>query len=135
MVRRHLPPLGPLLAVVALLVAPVRGTVACDLVSAEHGAFARHERSPSPSATDAMAHTAHAGHQMLVEGDPEAPLRDMPASVPMPCDDWASCVMTALPQVALGRTMPSIPAAAPRIALASAPDAPVLTVEPPPPRD
>ena len=134
MVRRRLHPLGTLLAVVALLVAPLRSTVACDMAPTEHEAHLVHEAPPAASATEAVDHSAHAGHEMAVAVESEAPAPDRPASVPMPCDDWASCAMIALPQVALVRSVSSTPAAAPRITLAGAPDAPALTVEPPPPR-
>lgn len=135
MLRHRLHPLGTLLAVVALLVAPLRSTVACDMVPDAHTAHEAHApHEAQAAATEAIDHSAHAGHEMAVAVDPEAPAQDLPASVPMPCDDWASCAMIALPQVALVRPVPSIPANAPRITLASAPDAPALTVEPPPPR-
>jgi hypothetical protein len=133
MARRRLPPLGTLLAVVALLVAPLRSTVACDMAPEVHAVDAHH--GPPASATEAMDHSAHAGHLMAEPIDSDAPAPDHPASVPMPCDDWASCAMIALPQVAQVRALASIPATtAPRITLAAAPDAPALTVEPPPPR-
>lgn len=135
MVRRRLHPLGTLLAVVALLVAPLRSTVACDMAPEAHTAHEAHVAHEAPaSTTEAVDHSAHAGHEMAVAVEPEASAPDRPTSVPMPCDDWASCAMIALPQVALVRPVPSIPAAAPRIALAGAPDAPSLTIEPPPPR-
>jgi len=135
MVRRRLHPLGTLLAVVALLVAPLRSTVACDMASEAHTAHEAHVAHEAPaSTTEAVDHSAHAGHEMAVAVEPEAPAQDLPTSLPMPCDDWASCAMIALPQVALVRPVPSIPAAAPRITLAGAPDAPSLTIEPPPPR-
>jgi len=135
MVRHHLHPLGTLLAVVALLVAPLRSTVACDMAPAEHEARVRHEAPPSAAATDAVDHSAHAGHEMSVAGETTEPAHPVPASVPMPCDDWASCAMIALPQVTLVRTSPSTPPDAPQITLALAPDAPALSIEPPPPRD
>jgi len=135
MVRHRLHPLGTLLAVVALLVAPLRSTVACDMAPEAHTAHeAQAHHEALASVTEAVDHSAHAGHEMAVAVEPEAPAQDLPASVPMPCDDWASCAMIALPQVALVRPVSSIPASAPRITLASAPDAPALTVEPPPPR-
>ncbi|MDQ8152191.1 MAG: hypothetical protein P2975_03970 [Gemmatimonadota bacterium] len=135
MVRRRLHPLGTLLAVVALLVAPLRSTVACDMAPEAHTAHEAHVAHEAPaSTTEAVDHSAHAGHEMAVAVEPEAPAQDLPTSLPMPCDDWASCAMIALPQVALVRPVPSILAAAPRITLAGAPDAPSLTIEPPPPR-
>jgi hypothetical protein len=121
-----------LLAAVALLVAPLRSTVACDMAPEMHEAPI--DPAVPGSTTDAVDHSAHAGHQMDVAAAPEVPAQDLPGSVPMPCDDWASCAMIALPQVAPIRTLASLPAIAPRITLASAPDAPTRTIEPPPPR-
>ncbi len=121
-----------LVAAVALLVAPLRSTVACDMAPERHEAHINH--AAPASTADAVDHSAHAGHQMDVAAAPEVPAQDLPASVPMPCDDWASCAMIALPQVAPIRTLASIPPIAPRITLALAPDAPTRTIEPPPPR-
>jgi len=132
MVRHRLHPLGTLLAVVALLVAPLRSTVACDMAPVRHASHIDHA-APAP-ATGAVDHWAHAGHQRDMAAEPEAPAHELPASLPMPCDDWASCAMIALPLVTLVRTSPSTPPVAPQITLALAPDAPALTIEPPPPR-
>ena len=106
-----------LLAALALLVAPLRSTVACDMGVATH---------ESPPTTD-----VHAGHHGHVEAPPAPEPSDAGT---MPCDDWASCAMIALPPRVAVRALPPSAPGAPRITIAVAPDAPATAVEPPPPR-
>lgn len=159
--RRHLfHRVGTLLAAVALLVAPLRATIACDMGGpAPHPAdvvdappaVASQEASAATHATHAThdAHAAHSGHVMPAvvpaehagqhpsafssehpSPDHSAPHGPMPA----PCDDLASCAVVALPPSPLERATVGTAPAAPRIATADAPTAPAAGVEPPPPR-
>ena len=157
--RRLLHRAGTLLAAVALFVAPLRGMVACEMSGADgavrdgatvatgttgttgttgvrpvrHGSHAAHgeplvPREPAPL----DAHNAHHGHAMLVDGGAERSSPGAPA--PVPCDDLASCAVVALPTVLVTRAPIGADATAPRLVIADAPAAPVVGVEPPPPR-
>ena len=156
--RRHLfHRVGTLLAAVALLVAPLRATIACDMggpaphpadVADAPPAVASHEVSAAAHAVHA-AHAAHSGHvtPAVVPAEPAAqhpsafssehPSPDHSAPhgpMPAPCDDLASCAVVALPPSPLERATVVTAPAAPRIATADAPTAPAAGVEPPPPR-
>jgi hypothetical protein len=118
---------GSLLAAVALVVAPLRASVACDMAPAQHDA---HQTVEPVAVVD---HSMHAGHEMVAPDLAAASEEELPLP-PMPCDDWASCAVIALPQVASVRAVRPVPPAAPRTVIAEAPMAPSMAVEPPPPR-
>lgn len=143
---------GTLLAAVALLVAPLRATVACDMVGADGHPSAGAER-PSADTRDSDLSVDHAGHlghvghamsgdmEMAPEGlDGEATAPQAPASpapdgaMPVPCDDLATCAVVGLPPMVVARGVLVAAPVAPRVWIADAPMAPVTAVEPPPPR-
>ena len=156
--RRHLlHRVGTLLAAVALLVAPLRATIACDMSGpAGHPADAvdalpavvSQEASAGAHAAHA-AHAAHSGHvtPAVVPAEQAAqhpsafssehlsPERSAPhGPMPAPCDDRASCAVVALPPSPLARGAVVTAPDAPRVVIADALAAPVAGVEPPPPR-
>ncbi len=146
--------MGTLLAAVALLVAPLRATIACDMggpaphpadavdappavASQEASAGARAAHAPhSGHAMPAVVPAEHAGqHPSAFSSEHPSPDHSAPRGpMPAPCDDLASCALVALPPSPLERATVGTAPAAPRIATADAPTAPAAGVEPPPPR-
>lgn len=150
--RRHLlHRVGTLLAAVALLVAPLRATIACDMSGpAGHLADAV-DALPAVVSQEASAgaHAAHSEHVTPAEVSAEqaaqhpsafssehlSPERSAPhGPMPAPCDDLASCAVVALPTASLARGAVVTAPDAPRVVIADALAAPVAGVEPPPPR-
>ena len=156
--RRHLlHRVGTPLAAVALLVAPLRATVACDMSGpaghladavdalpavesqeASAGAHAAHAAHPAHSehVTPAEVSAEQAAqHPSAVTSEHLSPERSAPdGPMPAPCDDLASCAVAALPPASLARGAIVTPPDAPRVVIADALAAPVVGVDPPPPR-
>ena len=153
--RRHLlHRVGTLLAAVALLVAPLRATIACDMsgpaghpadavnslpavVSQEasagaHDAHAAHSEHVTPAEVSAEQAAQHPSAFSSEQLSPERSAPDGP--MPAPCDDLASCAVAALPPASLARGAIVTPPDAPRVVIADALAAPVVGVDPPPPR-
>ena len=141
---------GTLLAAVALLVAPLRASVACDMVGAAGHASAGAARPSadtrdSDASVDQAGHLGHVGHAMSGDAAPTpgAPVPLAPAAavtdgpdapVPVPCNELATCAVVALPPMVVARGALVVAPVAPRVWVADAPAAPVAAVEPPPPR-
>ncbi|MFM8567754.1 MAG: hypothetical protein ACKOCV_08730 [Gemmatimonadota bacterium] len=121
-----------MLAAVALLVAPLRATVACEVADDRAGEGQVAARSVEVAESPHAAHASHVGLSSAAAEPSEHSSPDVPAS--MPCDDLAACAVLALPAAVVARARLAGVPLAPQVRLATAPVAPVVAVEPPPPR-